>query len=95
MNPRPAGYESASHSTETDESAVVYGTRDSSVAPEVALGTPDSSCKPLISSDNYSCFIEVLPTDLALVVGAWSQLPHALRHAVLAIVKTVTNPNET
>jgi hypothetical protein len=88
---RPAGYESASHSKETNEAAVVYGTSDSSVAPEVAFGTPDLSRKSLMSGDDVGRLIEVLPSDLTSVVRAWPRLPVSLRQAVLAIVENTSD----
>jgi hypothetical protein len=57
----------------------------------VALGSPDVSCDSVTSGDDLERLIEVLPTDLARVVNAWTRLPASLRQAVLSIVENTSD----
>lgn len=91
MNPRPAGYESASDSTETYETVAVYGPSDSSVAPKVALKTPENARKPLISNGELETLIELLPADLARLIRVWPSLPEILQQSILSIIDNATN----
>ena len=73
------------------ESSTRYADSDSVVAPMVALGSPDVSCDSVTSGDDLERLIEVLPTDLARVVNAWTRLPASLRQAVLSIVENTSD----
>ena len=76
LNPRPAGYESASSSTEPSVGAVVYGIGDSSVATLVATKTTDTSRERLI-----------IPDDLREVINSWHALSEPVRASILTMIQ--------
>ncbi len=43
---------------------------------------------PIVSQENVHAKPQQLPPDLAVVVEAWSQLPDAIRLAIVAIVRS-------
>ncbi len=61
-----------------------------SVAPEVALQSPEIACERVRIHEPNGDARDSLPSDLAQVVAAWPMLPDALKAAVLAIVKSAS-----
>ena len=76
LNPRPAGYESASHSTEHPVTTRAYALVQSSVAPQVAILTDDNGCVEVI-----------IPDDLSELIRLWPMLDEAIRSALLALAR--------
>jgi len=76
LNPRPAGYESASVSTETVEVTAGCDENDSLVATLVATTTTDR---------HRECLI--LPDDLREVINSWHALSEPVRASILTIIR--------
>ena len=76
LNPRPAGYESASHSTEDPVTTRAYALVQSSVAPQVAILTDDNGCLEVM-----------IPDDLSELIRLWPMLDEAIQSALLALAR--------
>ena len=76
LNPRPAGYESASGSTEHTVLPVTYDNPDSVVATLVAIKAADMTLEYLI-----------VPDDLREVINSWNALTESVQASILTIIR--------
>ena len=80
LNPRPAGYESATRFSEPTDNATSYVDEETSVAQQVATQSVDASCSGVM-----------IPDDLSEVIRLWPQLPPEVKQAILTLVQSVVS----